>query len=295
MNSEIDDLVDDYLYAPRFPDDRDFRVLLEKLARLSIDQVQPEFEKRMAIASEEELGRLIERFAILFQTDSVSLLAHWLDHDSSTIRWLVCQCLHDVGNASVVDGLRRRMFEDPDCQVRVEATGAVGKVGTLDVLPDLERVFLNDQETDPLGYSPSWIAHSAITDLLRSWTSRQIQGNPAPSFEEGFTAGSIKGEILGRGIPRDPHGQLLNLPRYRDLPRSAFGHGMATKLNLNTSLPSIFEVWTTALCGDSRFERIFIYEPLLKNIAELDCAIHTIIDVPSCIDHLRTQSPQFNG
>ncbi len=68
------------------------------------------------------------------------------------------------------------MFEDSDCQVRVEDTGAVGRLGTLDVLPDLERVYLNDQEVDSLGYSPSWTAISAITDQLRFWTSRQIQG-----------------------------------------------------------------------------------------------------------------------
>lgn len=288
MNSGIGQLVERYLNAPRFPDDHEFRALRGLLLEHSFSKVQSEFEQRMAVAGEDELGRLIERFAILYRTDSLGLLARWLEHDSSTIRWLVCGCLHDVGDARVLEGLRRRMFEDSDCQVRVEATGAVGRLGTLDVLPDLERVLLNDREVDCLGYSPSWTALSAITDQLRFWTSRQIQGHPAASFEESFSAGFIRGVVLGQGIQRDPDGRLLNLPRYSVLPRNAFGHGLATKLNLATTLQPLFEVWTTACCGASRFERIFIYEPLVDDTAELDCAIHTIIDVASCIDHLRS-------
>ncbi len=65
------------------------------------------------------------------------------------------------------------MLHDADCQIRGEAASALGSIGSLRVLPDLDRVSQTDQEVDQLGHTPASTAKESITNLLRRWAMRQ--------------------------------------------------------------------------------------------------------------------------
>lgn len=280
--------IESFLHAKRFPSSESFDSSRESLLRFPQELVSAQFCNRLTVADENMRCRLIERYALLYREASSGFIAQWINDISSTVRWGVCRCLADYGNVSSIGILRHVMLRDSDCQVRVEATSALGSIGAADVLADLHHVSITDFEVDQLGYTPASCAFDAITDVLQAWATQQIRGNPSMEFRQRLDNGELYGQVLGQGICVNAEGQLHKVARYSGLPRQAFGHGRFSKLELQTALLPVFEVLIEYQNQDIRQSRIFIYKPLSEPTDELDWAIHTIQDTASCLAHLRT-------
>jgi hypothetical protein len=128
---------------------------------------------------------------------------------------VVCGCLHDYGDLRAQAALLDRLKHDADCQVRGGAASALGQIGAIQALPDLHQAYQTDREVDELGYTPSGQAEEAMTSVLRSWVSRQIQGTPPRVFRESTGRGQLTGTVTAESIPFDAQGRMNHTLRLR--------------------------------------------------------------------------------
>ena len=235
------------------------------------------FEELLGTPDEEVRAQLIEGATILYGAGAMELVTRWLSDPSSTVRWVVCGCLHDCGDERATAPLLDRLKHDADCQVRGAAASALGRIGAAEALPDLHQAYQSDLEVDELGHSPSSQALDAMTAVLRRWTLRQIEGAPPKTFRQSTRAGHLRGTVTAEAIPFDAEGRIDRTPRYAHVPMSAFGFGWGSKLNLQTSLTAPFEVEVAYEDSTCIIERIFVYQQI-HDSDEINWAVHTIVD-----------------
>ena len=243
-------------------------------------EVFARFAELLRSLDDEVRCQILEGLALLYRSDAVGTLLRWIQDESVIVRWVVCGCLHDIGDSSAVPPLVERLRRDPDTQVRGTAAYALGGIGFPDVLPDLHRTFLEDHAVDELGHTPSHTAREAMTDVLRNWVTRRIAGDPPKTFEEPTATGRLRYTVTAEALPFDPEGRITHTPRYRHLPYSAFGPGWSSNLNLQTSLVAPFEIeaeYTDPTCA---IARVFIYQPI-QPIRDIDWSVHTVVDSPA--------------
>lgn len=142
------------------------------------------FESRLQVRDEEERCSAIARLASLYGSEATDTIVRWINDSSMIVRWVVGCCLHDYGDLRAESAFLDRLKHDADCEVRGVAAGGLGQIGAIEALPDLHQAYQTDLEVDELGYSSSGCAHDAMTSVLRSWVSRQIQGTPPRTFRE---------------------------------------------------------------------------------------------------------------
>jgi hypothetical protein len=235
------------------------------------------FAELLRSPDDEVRCQILEAIAVLYRSEAVSVLLGRIGDESAIVRCVVCGCLHDIGDATAVPPLLERLRNDPDTQVRGTAAYALGRIGSPDVLPELHRTFLEDHAVDELGHTPSSIAREAMNEVLRSWVTRRIAGNPAKTLEEKTAAGRLRYTVTAEAIPFDSEGRIHHTDRYRHVPLSAYGFGTSSNLNLQTKLIAPFEIeaeFTGATCTISR---VFIYHPVTP-ARDVDWAIHTLLD-----------------
>jgi hypothetical protein len=116
-----------------------------------------------------------------------------------------------------------------------------------------------------------------MTSVLRSWVSRQIQGNPPKAFRETTQLGNLIGTVTAEEISFDTDGRITHTPRYSHLPHSSFGFGWSSKLDLETSLIAPFEIKVEYIDPTCVIGRILIYHRI-PDSSEVNWAVHTILD-----------------
>jgi hypothetical protein len=235
------------------------------------------FAELLQSPDDEVRCRILEALAVLYRSDAVGTLLPWIQDESVIVRWVVCGCLHDIGDATAVPPLVERLRHDPDTQVRGTAAYALGGIGSPDSLPDLHRTFLEDHAVDELGHSPSSTAREAMSDILRTWVTRRITGNPPKTLDEPTSTGRLRYTVTAEAIPFDPEGRINRTDRYRHIPLSAFGPGWSSNLNLQTTLVAPFEIAAEFTDPTCTISRVFIYHPITP-IRDIDWAVHTVLD-----------------
>ena len=235
------------------------------------------FEARLQDLDDEVRAQAVEGLALLYRTDATDTLLRWLDDESVIVRWVVCGCLHDIGDQRAQPGLLNRLKVDLDPQVRGVAADALGRVGGVEVLPDLYRTWQHDHEEDQQGHSPSSYAAAGIIDLLQRWVVRQLHNTAARDFSEATPHGQLQGRVTAEAIPcDDEHGRITKSPRYAHLPISAFGNGLSTQLDLQTNLVTPFEIAVTYTDRACKISRAFVFQHLPSD--DTNWAIDTIVD-----------------
>lgn len=269
----------DFFAARRhyYADYATFQAAREKLLAEDEGEVRAAFETLLLDPDEEVRCEALVGIASLYGAAATETLLRFIDDASSTIRWVVCGCLHDRGDERATTALLDRLRQESDCQVRGVAVSALGDVGLSDVLPQLHAAWQNDHELDELGHSPSSIAEDAISTLLKRWVTRQIAGTSAKEFEEIRPSGRVRGVVTAEAIPFDPEGRINRVPRYSHVPLSAFGPGCASKLNLQTTLTPPFEIEVEYVGPSCTLRRIFIYNRI-EDSESFDWSIDTIVD-----------------
>ncbi|MBC8353805.1 MAG: hypothetical protein H8E66_17535 [Planctomycetes bacterium] len=169
------------------------------------------------------------------------------------------------------------MKNDTECQVRGLAASALGKIGAIEALPDLHQGYRTDFEVEELGYSPSGQAQDAMTSVLISWVSRQIQGTPPRTFRESARTGQLNGAVTAEAIPFDAEGRINHTLRYSHMPYSSFGGGCASKMDLQTSLIAPFEIEVEYVDPTCVIQRILIYRQIHDSV-DFNLELHTILD-----------------
>ena len=241
-------------------DSETFRNARQALLACDKTEVLAQFETRLQVRDEEERASAIAGLAALYGVEATDTLVRWITDPSSTVRWVVCCCLHDCGDVRAAAALLDRLKHDADCQVRGVAAGALGQIGALEALPDLHQAHQTDFEVDELGHSPSWIALDAMTEVLSNWVTRQIQGTPPRRFRESTGKGQLTGTVTAEGIPIDAEGRINRTLRYAHVPQSSFGNGWASKMDLQTSLIDPFEIEVEYVDPTCVIQRLLIYQ-----------------------------------
>jgi hypothetical protein len=254
-----------------------FQAAREKLLAEDEAEVRAAFETLLHDPDEEVRCQALTGIASLYGAAATETLLRWIDDPSSTVRWVVCGCLHDRGDERAAAALLDRLQHEQDCQVRGVAASALGEVGSSDVLPHLHAVWQSDHEVDELGHSPSCLAQDAMTSVLRRWVTRQIAGAPAKGFEEIRPSGRVRGVVTAEAIPFDPEGRINRVPRYAHVPMSAFGFGWSSQLGLQTTLTPPFEIEVEYVGPSCTVERIFVYHRI-EGSDSCDWAVDTIVD-----------------
>ena len=133
-----------------------------------------------------------------------------------------------------------RLKHNADCQIRGVASGALGRIGAIEALPDLHQAYQTDCEVDELGHSPSGQALDAMTSALENWVTQQIQGDPPRTFRKSTRKGKLSGTVTAEAIPFDAEGRINRTLRV--IPPAAFrvGYGWSSKMGLQTSLITPF-------------------------------------------------------
>jgi HEAT repeat protein len=103
----------------------------------------------------------------LDKNKGIELLLPFFNDTDPVFRWDICGLMHEFGDGRVVDALIDRMKNDTDPQIRGTAAYALGGVGNPEIIPVLLETFNNDHEFDQLGYSPSFCAEGAISEIQR--------------------------------------------------------------------------------------------------------------------------------
>lgn len=201
----------------------------------------------------------------------------WIMDPSSTVRWVVCCCLNDVGDLRAEAALVDRLQQDSDPQVRGVAAGGLGQIGAVEALPELYRTQQTDHEQDELGYTPAGQAVDAMTNVLKAWVLRRIPGTPPKIFREATRRGQLTGTVTAEGLEVDAEGRLTCTPRYAHLPRSAFGPGCASWLNLETSLVVPFEIDVEYADAECVIRRILIFDRITDS-ASFNWSVSSIVD-----------------
>lgn len=63
----------------------------------------------------------------------------------------------------------------------------------------------------------------------------QFRTTEAKTFEQASSIGQLRGKVTAEAIPFDPEGRITRTARYAQLPRTAFGDGWMSQLNLETT------------------------------------------------------------
>lgn len=261
----------------RYLNPETFRTARQALIASEKTEVVAHFETLLQSRDDEQRASAIEGLALLYGPEATDTIVRWINDSSSTVRWVVCGCLHDYGDLRAVSALLDRMKHDPDCQVRGVAASGLGQIGAIEALPDLHQAFQMDCELDQLGHSPSSQALDAMTSVLRSWVSRQIRGTPLRTFRESTRLGQLNGTVTAEDIPFDADGRITHTSRYSHLPHSSFGFGWSSNLDLQTSLIAPFEIEAEYVDPTCVIQRILIYQRI-PDSAEVNWAVHTILD-----------------
>lgn len=271
----------EFLEARRgaYQDPEAYRRIRQALRALDRADVLPHFEARMRDPDLEVRAQAIEGLTLLYGNDATPTILPRLDDESETVRWVVCGCLHDYGDGRALAGLLERLRRDPDASVRGAAASALGQIGDPAVLPQLFTAWQSDHEVDPLGYTPSGQAGGAISDLLRRWVIRHLQGASPRLFDETTPTGRLEGRVTAEAIPFDEQGRLFHTARYRHLTPSECGYGLSTKMDLVTPLVTPFEVEVVSDDPHCRLGRTFVFQELPDD-DETNWAIHTILSAP---------------
>lgn len=77
-----------------------------------------QFETYLQDPDEEERGQAVVGLLLLYGEDATDTVVRWHPYPPSTVRCVVCGCLHDSGAERVVPELAGRMKREADCQVR---------------------------------------------------------------------------------------------------------------------------------------------------------------------------------
>jgi HEAT repeat protein len=77
-----------------------------------------------------------------------------------------------LSNETVIEPLIEVLKTDADPGVRGQAASALGRVGSPQSIPPLLEALDHDNETDSLGYSPSFNASQALDNILGSNETR---------------------------------------------------------------------------------------------------------------------------
>lgn len=272
---QIQDFLDARRHAVTNPER--FQTARRALIANDMSEVLAHFETWLQLPDEEERARAIEGLALLYGPEAIDPIIHWINDSSATVRWVVCGCLHDFGDARATAALLDRLNHEDDCQVRGAAASALGAIGAVEVLPDLYQTYRTDHEIDPLGHSPSSQALDAMTSVLRSWASQQLQGTPPKTFRESTRTGQLTGTVTAEEIPFDDQGRINRTPRYSHVPLSAFGNGWMSKIDLQTSVIAPFEIEVEYVDPTCVIQRILIYHQV-PDSDNVNWAVHTIID-----------------
>ncbi|WP_158265361.1 HEAT repeat domain-containing protein [Blastopirellula marina] len=254
-----------------------YRRLCNELIACDREEVLTCFERRFQLPDEEERARAVAGVTRLYGREATDTIIRRINDPSIVVRWVVCGCLHDYGDARAEFALLDRMNHDPDCQVRGTATSALGRIGVMEVLPALYHVQQTDHNVDELGHSPSSYALDAMTTILRDWVVRQIQGTPPKQFEEATRSGKLTGQVNAEGIPFDPEGRIQQTERYSHVPLAKLGNGWMSMLDLQTSLNAPFEIEVAYVDPSCRIERILVFQHL-EDGGDVNWAGHTILD-----------------
>lgn len=272
--------VRDFLHARRnaFANPEAFQNARRVLLQADRAEVLSLFESRLQSEDEEERCVVLSGLAVLYHSEANDTLIRWITDPSPTVRWIVCGCLHDVGDLRAIPALLERLKQDDECQVRGEAASALGHIGAIDALPDLHQTVMTDLEFDQLGHTASSQANDAISAAIQQWVTRQISGSLAKTFQESTRTGQLTAKVTAEAIPFDPEGRINHTPRYAHLPFSALGFGCSSRLSLQTTLVAPFEIEVEYVDPTCTLQRILIYDPIL-NCPDADWAIHTIVDI----------------
>lgn len=134
-------------------------------------EVLAQFETRLQVRDEEERASAIAGLAALYGVEATDTLVRWITDPSSTVRWVVCCCLHGCADVGATAALLDRLKRDTECQVRGVVADALGQIGALESLPELHQAHQTDFAVDELGHSPSRIALDAMTEVLSNWVT----------------------------------------------------------------------------------------------------------------------------
>ncbi len=261
----------------RFLNPETFQNARQALVASDKTAVLAHFETLLHSHDDEQRASAIEGLALLHGPEATDTIVRWINDSSSTVRWVVCGCLHDYGDLRAVPALLDRMKHDPDCQVRGVAASGLGQIGAIEALPDLHQAFQTDLEIDELGHSTSDQAQDAMTSVMKIWVSRQIQGTPPRTFRESTRLGHLTGTVTAEEVPFDADGRITHTSRYSHLPHSSFGHGSSSKMDLWTSLIAPFEIEVEYVDPTCVIQRILIYHQI-SGSAEVNWAVQTILD-----------------
>jgi len=274
---ELERQIQEFLEARRLayfqPDT--YRQAHQALRLPPADDVRRAFESRIARSNPEDRAESLAGFTLFYGDEATPTLVEWITDASPTVRWVVCGCLHDRGDVRAQAALEERLRQDPDPAVRGGAASALGRLGGPGVLPQLSETQQRDHEADPLGHTPSSQAADAITELLRRWVIRQIQGRGVRTFEEWVSGIHLSGRVVAERIPVDEQGRILQTPRYAHLPVSLFGNGWGTNLDLQTELNSPFEIEVTAVAASCTAARVFVFHVL--DSPDMNLAVSTLL------------------
>ena len=271
------DKIHNYLESRRQSNKEPFEHARQELLASDKTEVLAQFQSFLEAPAEDDRCWAIEGLFLLYGTEATEGILPLVKDPSSNVRWVICDCLLEYGDRRAAPALLDRMKYDPDCQIRGTAAQALGHLGSLEDLPHLQLAYESDVEVDQLGCSPSWQAFGAITSILRRWVTRQLRIAAAKTFEQATSVGQLRGQVTSEAIPFDPEGRITGTPRYAQLPRTAFGDGWMSKLNLDTALTAPFEVAVQYSDPTRVIQRMFVYHRI-EFSDDCDWAVDTIVD-----------------
>lgn len=94
-----------------------YRSLRQALLAIDKQEVLALFEVHLQLPDEEERARAIEGLALLYGREASDIIVRWINDTSPVVRWMVCGCLHDIGDLRATSVLLDRMKNDTDIQV----------------------------------------------------------------------------------------------------------------------------------------------------------------------------------
>jgi HEAT repeat protein len=143
---------------------------LKELREIGSTKALPFLSKLLADADGEyrcEAALLI----LSLGSEGIPLVLPLLRDSQDWVRWNVAGYLGDFGE-TVIEPLIEVLKTDADPGVRGQAASALGRVGSPQSIPPLLEALDHDNETDSLGYSPSFIASQALDNILGSNETR---------------------------------------------------------------------------------------------------------------------------
>jgi HEAT repeat protein len=141
-------------------------MVLDELREMEAEKVLPILRRFLSDYDGEIRCEAATLLLLLGGASELSCVVGLFDDREDWVRYHVVGLMDNFGNESIIDALSKVLKSDSDPGVRGQAAFALGKIGSPRSIPSLLDSLERDHELDQLGYSPSFVAATALDEIL---------------------------------------------------------------------------------------------------------------------------------